>query len=96
MTQAMRHPRVNCCVIGCRRGSTKWPVPYELLCGEHYRMADKALRMKRARVRRKLAKLGELDTVAGQSLTERAARIDSLFWVRIKRQATERSLGISA
>ncbi len=96
MTQRPRYPRVNCCVPFCRRGSTKWPVPYELICGEHYRMADKALRMKRARVRRKLVKLGELDAVNCRSLTERACRIDNLFWARIKRQATERALGISA
>lgn len=96
MTERARYPRVGCCVPFCRRGSTKWPIPYELLCGDHYRMSDKALRVKRARVRRKLARLGELDTTSCKSLTDRAARIDRLFWERIKRQAIERALGISA
>lgn len=96
MTAKPKHPRVNCCVPFCRRGSTKWPVPYELLCGDHYRMSDKGLRAKRARVRRKLARLGELDAAASKSLSPRASRIDALFWTKIKRQAIERSLGISA
>ena len=96
MNSHPRYPRVNCCVPFCKRGSTKWPVPYELLCGDHYRMADKALRMKRARVRRKLAKLGEFDTMNFRCLSDRAARIDGLFWSKIRRQATERALGISA
>ncbi len=100
MTQRPRYARVACCVPFCRRGSTRWPPPYELLCGDHYRLADKSLRRARMSVRRRLVKLGEWEVGSdgsnGHAVSARARRLDELFWAKIKRQAITRAGGAPA
>lgn len=49
----MRHPRLACMVLGCRRGSTAYPPGQEYLCGPHYRAVDRSLKMLRIRAARR-------------------------------------------
>lgn len=89
-----RHPRVACCVPFCGRGSTRWPLPYELLCGRHYRLADLSVRRARTNAKRRLVKLGEWEAGPdGGPISDRARRLDDLFWGKIKRQAITRAAG---
>lgn len=83
-----RFTRIACCVPFCRRGSTQFPSG-EYLCGKHYGSSDKALRLKRNRILRTLRKRGETSKV--HYLTDRAARLDGMFWRRIRDQAISRS-----
>ena len=43
------HPRVNCCITGCKRGTTRLEPnangePVEWICGEHWRQVPKSWR----------------------------------------------------
>ena len=80
--------RAPCIIIGCRRTFKRAQLDWgdnEYMCGDHYRMSDKALRQLRTKLRRRAKRIG---------WTDRLARIDNWLWARIKKQATERTLGI--
>jgi len=46
------YPRINCVVLGCRRGSTRYKPGTELLCGRHWRIVPVGWRRKMALYRR--------------------------------------------
>ena len=87
MTQ--RFERVPCLVPFCRRGCTRWPTPYEFLCANHYPLADKELRQKRSRVRRRLRTKGEMTDLS--YLTPRASRLEGRLWRRVVAQVIARA-----
>lgn len=38
------YPRINCCVTGCQRGTTKFAPGCRVICGQCWRRAPKAMR----------------------------------------------------
>lgn len=84
-----RYPRIPCIVPFCGCGATCYPPGNEIICPKHYRMVDRALKARRRKVRALLRKRGQQDT-------PRARHLDNVIWARMVKQATERSLGISA
>lgn len=79
--------RVPCCVPFCRRtyrdddGSC-----VEAICGKHFRLADKNLRIKLTKCRRQVR--------TGKRSLERGRKLDDYLWGKIKKQAIERAAGI--
>lgn len=89
MKRAVPPDRVACCVPGCGRTFKRqgdW-TDEELMCGRHYRLADRTLRLRARRIRKLGRKL---------RWPERLVDLEWRMWSRIKRQANERALGISA
>lgn len=39
-----RHPRINCCITGCKRGTTQFEPGCLVICGKCWRKAPKPLR----------------------------------------------------
>lgn len=60
MSSPASHPRINCLVPGCKRGTTRI-APYqdgtspEVICGKHWRTVPKAWRLAMSRYRRAFA-----------------------------------------
>ena len=83
--------RIPCCVPFCGRtlSRKRFPWAHEVICGPHYRGASKILRLRHARLRRKLNRLTTLDKAYG-----RLVDLDWRLWERIKRQAIERAAGV--
>ena len=84
--------RVPCLVPGCRRtyAPRSEEAGDEVICGKHYRLADKSLLTRNRKWRRVLAR--------ENAPTTRALRVHDLLmrvWDRIKRQAIERAGGLS-
>ena len=53
----MRHPaypRINCCIAGCKRGTTRYPGDVEIICGKCFRKVPQAWRKRLALYRRKI------------------------------------------
>lgn len=44
MARSEIHPRINCCVKGCKRGTTKYPPNFTVICGKCWRRAPKETR----------------------------------------------------
>lgn len=86
------YERRPCEVPFCRRTSTRWPD--EWLCCDHWRLVDRSLKLYRTR------RLKQLRQRAEQTLEwkdwMRLRRASHLIWRRMKRQAIERALGITA
>lgn len=83
--------RLQCCVPFCRRtrgrrngdpagGVREW------ICGDHWRLIDKARRRVWGRIRGRWRRFGP--PAAADDMADR-------LWASLKRQATERALGIS-
>lgn len=71
---------------GCRRtfaGSDP-----EIICGKHYRLADKHLRQRATWLRRRY------NRTRSHREAERIYRLFDANWARIRRQAIERALGL--
>ncbi|GLQ09229.1 hypothetical protein GCM10007913_11610 [Devosia yakushimensis] len=82
------HDRIGCLIMGCRRTYKREPDEgegAEVMCGDHYRLGDKALRQLRTKLKRTARRTG---------WTPRLGRIDAWLWERIKRQANERAMGL--
>lgn len=81
-----RYPRVPCVVPFCGCGATCYPPEpgLQIICPKHYRLVDRALKARRRRVRRELAK-------RGLSNTERAWRLERWLWRRMVIQAVSRA-----
>ncbi len=80
--------RLPCCVPHCRRtrGDRKGdPVSRysEWICGDHYKLVDKELKLRRRQLRRR------------HGDTPRGRWADDVMWAKIRKQAIERGLGIS-
>lgn len=86
------YPRRPCEVPFCRRTSTRFP--NEWLCCDHWRLVDRPLKLYRTRRLKQLRQRYE----ASLTLTAwaRYRRSADLIWRRMKRQAIERALGITA
>jgi hypothetical protein len=87
--------RSPCVVIGCRRTFKSEGGASEFICGKHFRLADKRV----LRAFRKLCRATkgiDYDNAPPERqawLRRKFAQEDRL-WDRIKRQATERAVGI--
>jgi hypothetical protein len=79
--------RIACCVPGCRRTYKRDGTASEIICGKHWRLADKSLRRRSLRIRNLGRKL---------DWPERILDIEWRIWDRVKTLAFERALGISA
>lgn len=80
--------RAPCVVFGCRRTFRRDDADsgaVEYICRDHYRLSDKALRALRTQLKRRARRFG---------WSPRFIRIDNWLWDRIKRQATERAMGL--
>jgi hypothetical protein len=76
--------RINCCVLGCRRGSRKFPNG-ELICGRHWRSVPRAIRRR----------FRDLEKIARAAPDDRGAEIDASYaWDRCKIAAVEADAGI--
>jgi hypothetical protein len=86
--------RIRCCVPFCRRTASqlRYPDAEEIICGKHYRLANGTLRRRLTKVRRLTQRVR---TDNGGKLRQ-AWHLDNALWGRIKKQAIERAVGISA
>ncbi|HWF01596.1 MAG TPA: hypothetical protein VG248_17470 [Caulobacteraceae bacterium] len=80
MSERPSYPRIPCSIPFCRRGTTIYEPGYEIICGKHWRLADRALR----RLHSRAVRLGR----------NRLAHL--LWARRIKPQIIERAAGASA
>lgn len=48
-----RHPRINCCIPGCKRGTTTFEPGTIMICGKCWRKAPKAMRQRWTKFRRR-------------------------------------------
>ena len=76
--------RQRCVVPGCGR-TFKDEGHEEIICGRHWRLADKRLRMLVTRVRRKARRIG---------WTPQLVSLDNRIWNRARDQAIERAMGL--
>jgi len=44
MAERPSYPRINCCIKGCKRGTTKFAPGYTIICGKCWRRAPKETR----------------------------------------------------
>ena len=86
--------RLRCSVPYCRRTYGNPDGYAEWLCGEHYRLADPSLRMRKTAYMRKLRAAERRCDPASIERAERLLHIANFVWRKIKRQAIERALGI--
>jgi hypothetical protein len=85
-----RYPRSCCSVPFCRRTTTTFPPGHEWVCGEHWRLVDRALKTIRARLVRRWKRNGRWARYQPGDAVDRT--LDAL-WRRMKRQAIERAAG---
>lgn len=80
--------RICCCVPFCRRTFKNDKGYGWIICGKHWRLADKSLRRRRTKLLRRYKK--EMDRAKRRRL------VGMILWLdeRGKRQAIERALGI--
>lgn len=81
MTDRPRYPRTACCVPFCRRTSTLFP--HEWVCGDHWRLVDRSLKLVRTRLLHGRRNLPQ----------RRWRKLEGLIWSRMKRQAIARAAG---
>jgi hypothetical protein len=84
--------RIRCCVPFCGRTYKLLPgedETYETICGKHWRLGDKWLRVKHARVMR-MIKRGVQEPELSKAYYE-AHRL----WELVKVQAIERAMGVT-
>jgi hypothetical protein len=112
MTARPRYPRSNCCVPFCRRTSTRFSAEWvcgehwRLVDRDLKRFRTKRLRTIARLVESYAARAEGFKTAAEQFqdpasiraywARRRWRRVERATWARMKRQATERALGISA
>lgn len=88
MTDQTTTFRAPCIILGCRRAfrrDSDDDGTCSYICGAHYRLADKGLRLQRTRLKRRARRHG---------WSPRLIRIDNWLWAKIFRQITERAMGI--
>lgn len=84
ITTGPKAGRMRCVVMGCGR-TFKHDGESAIMCGKHYKMADRWPRRARAALKRKGTRRGWSD---------RMMAIDNRLWDKIVQQATERTLGL--
>jgi hypothetical protein len=97
----IRHPRINCCIFGCKRGTTKWPIGSEIICGKCWRLVSKSTKRWYRKIHREVERVRALDEQPRDHITpkewrewDRAHRMGARIWLRAKREANHRSMGI--
>lgn len=89
--------RLACCIPFCGRTfkndrkGTPWPKGSEVVCGKHWRLADKSLRVSFRRLSRLIKRIPDDRPRVGVMVTKRANAV----FERIKSQVTERAAGIA-
>lgn len=78
--------RVICSAIGCRRTTKRKWDSQEWLCPAHWSMVSHRIKRLRAKIRR----------IVKRGANSHLDRVDDYLWREAKRQAIERSVGISA
>lgn len=78
------HPRINCAIAGCKRGSTRFPPGNEVICGQHWQKIPVAWRRRFALYKRRFnaarMKADERGMeVAGRCLESRWQRMKQLL-----------------
>lgn len=92
--------RIPCCVPFCRRTSKDDGIDgQEVICGKHYRAANKTLRRRYAKLRRRVEAAMDRSPESC-SAQERTNTIQAycrleVMWGEIKRQAIEAAVGIA-
>ena len=76
--------RQRCCVPGCGR-TFKDEGHQEIICGRHWRLADRRVRDLMTKVRRKARRIG---------WTPQLIRLDGVLWAKGRDQAIERAMGL--
>lgn len=92
----MSGKRIVCCVPHCRRSTARFESG-EIICEKHYRLVDRKLKKRRARVRardKRNHQPGRIITALIKLRILRAAQTDAMIWERMKKQAIERAMGI--
>jgi hypothetical protein len=78
----MSHPRIECCITGCTRGTTRLEPGSEFICGKHWQRIPRLWRQRLANMRRR-------HTIAERNFDQvkaaRAARAWWSIWDRCKR-----------
>lgn len=100
MVHRPRFTRINCCIIGCRCGSTLFPSG-ELICGKHWRTIRKETRRRQRIAEKEFARQEALDAAPRDGLTaqewkqyQRAHRLVEIAWRRCKAEANARAVGL--
>lgn len=90
--------RIGCCVPFCRR-TAKADGVSEIICGKHWRAADRQLARAYKRLQRDLDRAMERDpddcTETERNRVAARYRVAEAMWEKIKRQAIEAAVGIS-
>lgn len=89
--------RIGCCVPFCRR-TAKAGDSTEIICGKHWRAADRRLTRAYKRLHRALNRAMDRDpeSLTEQELSRVRARLGvaDAMWAKIKRQAIEAAVGL--
>lgn len=87
----MSTDRLHCVVLFCTHTTRKKEGDgTEWICSDHWRLADRRLKSLRTRIKCRYRAKRTADNRL------KAWRIDCWIWERLKRQAIERAVGISA
>lgn len=96
--------RINCCIVGCRRGTSKFEPDEdgddEIICGKCWRLVPAATKARRRRIgaeMRRLEKIIPADhdlTEASLRIVTRILRMRARNWRLIKAQAMRAAAGI--
>ena len=95
--------RIRCCVPYCGRTAAreKFPNCEEIICGKHWRMAPKRLRLRKRTIeryyRRHFGDQAYWQFPAGSARRLKAVqahRLNNLMWERCKRAAIDVALGL--
>lgn len=91
--------RRACCVPFCRRTAPLDPEVTEIICGAHWRLADRGLTRRYKRWQRRTAQLMECDpetySPSDRLRIVRMVRICDRLWCRIRHQSIDRAMGLS-
>jgi hypothetical protein len=92
--------RIPCCVPFCRRTARDEGIKgQEVICGKHWRLADRTLTRRYKRLQRRCDNLMAIEpeqySEAERQRVVRLFQIVRRMWERIKHQSIERAVGIA-
>lgn len=99
MIRPIKPGRIPCCVPFCGRTARDEGIEgQEIICGKHWRLADRRLTRRFKRFRRAVDAAMELPPESycarAQARIVRRLRLCQKLWCEIKRQSIERAVGI--
>ena len=99
MTRIVKPGRIPCCVPFCgRTAKDKGVEDQEIICGKHWRLADRRLTRRFKRFRRAVDAAMELPPESYCSRARarilRRVKVCQSLWEQVKRQAIGRAVGI--